>query len=62
MKGSMIVSGFIVFAPDEVPTPYALAIHPGTQEVWVNDTMLDLVWRFLPDEERFAPDRTHCGR
>ena len=42
-----------VFAPDEVPTPYALAIHPGTQEVWVNDTMLDLVWRFLPDEERF---------
>ena len=42
-----------MFAPDEVPTPYALAIHPGTQEVWVNDTMLDLVWRFLPDEERF---------
>ncbi len=43
-----------VFAPGEVPTPYALAIHPRTQEVWVNDTMLDLVWRFLPKEERFV--------
>lgn len=43
-----------VFAPGEVPSPYALAIHPKTGDVWVNDTMLDLVWRFLPKEERFV--------
>lgn len=43
-----------VYAPGEVPSPYALAIHPKTQEVWVNDTELDLVWRFLPAEERFV--------
>jgi streptogramin lyase len=42
-----------VFAPGEIPAPYALAIHPQTQDVWVNDTMLDVVWRFLQDEERF---------
>lgn len=43
-----------VLAPGEVPAPYALAVHPGTQDVWVNDTMLDLAWRFLPKEERFV--------
>lgn len=43
-----------VFAAGEVPSPYALAIHPKTGDVWVNDTMLDLVWRFLPKEERFV--------
>ncbi|MBI3156514.1 MAG: carboxypeptidase regulatory-like domain-containing protein [Burkholderiales bacterium] len=43
-----------VFAPGQVPSPYALAVHPRTGEVWVNDTMLDLVWRFLPKEERFV--------
>ena len=43
-----------VFAPGEVPSPYALAVHPKTGEIWVNDTMLDLVWRFLPKEERFV--------
>lgn len=43
-----------IFAPGEVPSPYALAIHPKTGEVWINDTMLDLVWRFLPKEERFV--------
>lgn len=43
-----------VFVPGEVPTPYALAVHPKTGEVWVNDTSLDLVWRFLPKTERFV--------
>jgi len=43
-----------VYAPGEIPAPYALAIHPKTQDVWVNDTMLDVVWRFLADEERFV--------
>lgn len=43
-----------VFAPAEVPSPYALAVHPKTGDVWVNDTTLDLVWRFLPKQERFV--------
>ncbi|MCK9284039.1 MAG: carboxypeptidase regulatory-like domain-containing protein [Rhodocyclaceae bacterium] len=42
------------FAPNEIPAPYALAVNPLTQEVWVNDTALDVVWRFLPKEERFV--------
>lgn len=42
------------YAKGEVPAPYALAVHPQTQEIWVNDSMLDLVWRFLPKEERFV--------
>lgn len=43
-----------VFAPGEIPVPYAVGVHPETQEVWVNDTMSDVAWRFLPDEERFV--------
>lgn len=43
-----------VSAPGEIPAPYALAIDPNSQDVWVNDTMLDVVWRFLPKEERFV--------
>lgn len=43
-----------VFAPGEIPVPYAVGVHPKTQEVWVNDTMSDVAWRFLPDEERFV--------
>jgi hypothetical protein len=42
------------YAPNEIPAPYALAINPVTQEVWVNDTMLDLAWRFIPREKRFV--------
>jgi streptogramin lyase len=42
-----------VYAPGEIAAPYALAINPVTQEVWVNDTMFDLSWRFLPQEKRF---------
>ena len=43
-----------VFATGEVPAPYAVAVHPKTQEIWVNDTMMDVAWRFLPKEERFV--------
>ena len=42
------------FAPNEIPAPYALAVSPQTQEIWINDTALDVVWRFLPKEERFV--------
>ena len=42
-----------IYAPGEIPAPYALAIHPDTQDVWVNDTMLDVVWRFIPGKEEF---------
>ncbi len=42
------------YAANEVPAPYALGVHPQTQEVWINDSMMDLVWRFIPSEERFV--------
>jgi streptogramin lyase len=42
-----------VYAEGEIPAPYALAINPENQDVWINDTMLDLVWRFIPSQERF---------
>ena len=42
------------FAPGEVPSPYALAVHPATQEVWINDVNTDHVYRFIPGEERFV--------
>lgn len=35
------------------PGPYALGIHPDTQEIWVNETMTDQVYRFIPKEERW---------
>ena len=37
----------------ETEAPYALAVHPQTQEVWMTANMSDRVFRFLPDEERF---------
>lgn len=42
------------FAPGEIPVPYALAVNPDTQDVWVADTMLNVAWRFIPTEERFV--------
>ncbi|MCK9284611.1 MAG: carboxypeptidase regulatory-like domain-containing protein [Rhodocyclaceae bacterium] len=42
------------YVADEVPAPYALGVHPQTQEIWVNDSMMDLVWRFIPAEEKFV--------
>ena len=35
------------------PGPYALGVHPDTQEIWVNETMTDQVYRFIPNEERW---------
>lgn len=42
------------YAPDEIPAPYALAVNPYTQDIWVNDTMLDVAWRFIIKEKRFV--------
>jgi streptogramin lyase len=41
------------FAPGCRPAPYALAVHPQTHEVWINEVMTDHVYRFLPERERF---------
>jgi len=43
-----------VAAAGEIPAPYALAVHPVTQDIWINDTMLDVAWRFIPAEEAFV--------
>jgi len=40
-------------APGEVEAPYALGVHPKTQEVWITANMSDRMFRFLPQEERF---------
>jgi streptogramin lyase len=40
-------------SPEESETPYALGIHPQTQEVWITANMSDRVFRFIPAEERF---------
>lgn len=42
------------FAPDMRPAPYALGVHPQSQEIWINETMTDRIYRFIPDEERFV--------
>ncbi|MEM7465347.1 MAG: carboxypeptidase regulatory-like domain-containing protein, partial [Pseudomonadota bacterium] len=42
------------YAPGEIPAPYALAVNPYTQDIWVNDTMVDVSWRFIREEERFV--------
>ena len=42
------------FAPGYRPAPYALGIHPKTQEVWINENMTDRMYKFIPDEERFV--------
>jgi streptogramin lyase len=42
------------FAPGYRPAPYALAIHPETQDIWLNENMTDRFYRFIQDEERFV--------
>ena len=42
------------FAPDFRPAPYALGVHPQTQEIWINENMTDRIYRFIPLEERFV--------
>lgn len=45
----------------EIEAPYAVGIHPRTQDVWITANMSDRVFRFLPQEERFIsyPLPTH---
>ena len=42
-----------VLAPGEYETPYAVGIHPRTQDIWITSNLSDRIFRFLPDEERF---------
>ena len=41
------------FAEGFRPAPYALGIHPDTQDIWLNENMTDRIYRFIPSEERF---------
>lgn len=41
------------FADNIRVAPYALGVHPDTQDIWINENMTDRVYRFIPDEERF---------
>jgi streptogramin lyase len=42
------------FADGYFPAPYALGVHPQTQDVWVNEIMTDHLYRFIPKEERWV--------
>jgi streptogramin lyase len=42
------------FAPGYRPAPYALGVHPDTQEIWINENMTDRIYRFIPEQERFV--------
>jgi streptogramin lyase len=42
------------FAAGDRPAPYALGVHPQSQEIWLNVTMTDRLYRFIPSEERFV--------
>lgn len=42
------------FAPGYQPAPYALGIHPQTQEVWINENLTDRIFRFIPKDKRFV--------
>ncbi|BFM13965.1 carboxypeptidase regulatory-like domain-containing protein [Maricurvus nonylphenolicus] len=35
------------------PAPYALGVHPQTQEIWINEVMTDHVYRLQPDTGKF---------
>lgn len=41
------------FAEGFRPAPYALGVHPITQDIWLNENMTDRIYRFIPSEERF---------
>ncbi len=42
------------FAAGYRPAPYALGVHPRTQEIWVNENMTDRLYRFIPSDERWV--------
>lgn len=37
----------------EYETPYALGVHPVTQEVWITSNLSDRIFRFVPATEKF---------
>jgi streptogramin lyase len=41
------------FAEGFRPAPYALGIHPDSQDIWINENMTDRIYRFIPAQERF---------
>lgn len=43
-----------LLADNEYETPYAVAVHPRTQQVWIAANMSDRILRFDPDTETFA--------
>jgi virginiamycin B lyase len=44
-------------SPGESEAPYALAVDPRRQEVWITSNMSDRLFRFLPKEQRFITYR-----
>lgn len=40
-------------AKGEYESPYALAVHPETQDIWITSNMSDRVFRFIQSDERF---------
>lgn len=42
------------FAEGYRPAPYALGVHPDTQDIWLNENMTDRIFRFIPAEERWV--------
>ncbi len=42
------------FAEGYRPAPYALGVHPLTQDIWLNENMTDRIFRFIPSEERWV--------
>lgn len=42
-----------VYAQGQIMAPYALAVHPQTQDIWINDTQMDAMIRFIPEREEF---------
>ena len=41
-------------APGEYETPYALAVHPETGEVWITSNLSDRIFRFDSKTENFV--------
>ena len=41
------------FAPGYRPAPYALGVHPETQEIWINEGMTDHIYRLQPETGKF---------
>lgn len=41
------------FEPGYRPAPYALGVHPQTQEIWINEVMTDHVYRLQPETGKF---------